>query len=332
MELLDRYLLQVQRYLPLKDREDTIKELKGLLLEDYDNRIENGENNEDALYNLLKDFGDPKEVALKYRNDAPIISREMEPFLYLVLKIVIITAPAGILLARLIDFASSNETFNLMKILLEVFYSMPAMVEGAIFGAGFVFIMFFLVGRYITPNIVLEVNEFEPNHLPLIPSKVFKVSLFESVFSISAGILFLYLINYQQGLISIYLDGNSYRLLNDHFNDILSFININVMFGIVISFIHVFKRKKTMVTSTLELMSTMFGGAIFLMLATGSIFNEVIIDGYDLDIIPTLFVIGMYVGAVLSFIGGIVIYVKVIIQRSGTEELIKDTIRKLDEL
>lgn len=332
MELLDRYLLQVQRYLPLRDRDDTIKELKGLLLEDLDNRIDNGENKEDALYNLLKEFGSPKEVALKYRNDAPIISREMEPFLYLVLKIAMISAPVAILLARLIDFASNSETFDLMKILLEVFYSIPEMVETAIFAGGFVFLIFFLINRYITPNIVLDTMEFEPKHLPLIPKNIFKVSLFESVFSISAGLLSLYLLNYQQGLISIYFDGARYPLLNDHFNDILPFININVMFGIVISFIHVFKRKKTLITSTFEFMSTMFGGAILLMLATGTIFNETIIDGYDLGIIPTLFVIAMYIGAVASFIGGIVIYVKVIIKRSGTEELIKDTIKKLDNM
>ncbi len=331
MELLDRYLLQIEKFLPLKDREDIIQELKSLLLEDLDNRMMEGGNQDDNLYQVIKEYGEPREVALRYRSDSPIFSREMEPFLYMVLKIVMITTPAAILLAKSIDFLNSGDPFNFINLLINMLYSIPDMFSAAVTAAGFVFILFYLIEKYAKPNIKLDVPEFEPKHLPQVPRKVYKVSLFESIFTIVASIVIIYLLNYQPGLIAIYYDGDSIPLLNNGFTKLLPVINTSILFAAGIAIAHAIKRRKTFITTTLEFMQTVYSGVVLALLASSDIFNTVVIEGYELEIIPRLFVIGASIGATLTILGAIVTYAKVIIARSGSEEFIKNTINKLDK-
>lgn len=329
MKLLERYLMQVERYLPIKDRKDTTLELKNLLLEDIDNRVDNGQSEEDAEYEVLKNFGNPKEVALKYRNDKPLISREMEPLLYLVLKIVVTAVPLAILLASSIAFLNNGNPFNLLDFILNIFYTIPEMFSAALSGIGMTFIIFALMEKYTKPIILKEMEEqglleFDPVNLPKVPNSIAKVSIVESWIAIAGGLLFLYLFNFQSGLIAIYFDGSSVPLLNDNFNSILQIINVGIIFGLSIEVIHLLIRKKTMITSTLELMNKILTSIIFILLATGDVLNQVVIEGYHLEILGILFIIGMVVGAVANFIGGIYVYVKVLIARGGNQEMLKN--------
>ncbi len=333
MELLNRYLNEIKRYLPFKDRDDTLKELENLLLEDLEVRVSNGENKDTALYDLIKEFGSPKEVALKYRDDQPIISREMEPMLYLILKIVAVTVPSGILLATIISSISSMSPFNFLDLIVDIIRAFPEMFFGTLAGIGIVFVIFVVIERFFKDQIEEELHEFnmpkfDPKNLPKIPVSVYKVSLFESLFLITMSILFLYFLNYQQGIISIYYDGTNEELLNAHFNSILPILNVSVIFAMIIEIIHLIKRRKTLITTTLAFMQTILAGVILILLSRESIFNKIIIEGYDLEIIPKLFVIGMIIGAIAHFIGGSVTYGKVLIAHTGQGEVLKDIINK----
>ncbi len=145
------------------------------------------------------------------------------------------------------------------------------------------------------------------------------------------SIFILFIINYQTGLIAVYYDGTSVPLLNENFDKLLPLINVCTIFGAGIAVVHVIKRRKTFITTSLQFLQTIFSGIIMILLAKGDIFNEIVIEGYDLEIIPKLFVIGMIIGAIATFIGVFVSYAKVIIERSGSEKYIKDTINKFDK-
>ncbi len=333
MKLLERYLLQVERYLPLKDRKDTTLELKNLLLEDIDSRITEGQPEDDAVYEVLKAFGEPKKVALSYRSDDPIISREMEPILYLVLKIVLIAVPFSILLSTIIGFLNNGLPFDFIDFLVTILKTIPAMFSAALTGVGSTFIVFAIIERFLKPQFLeelekQEIPEFDPLHLPKIPDSVFKVSLVESIIALAGGIIFLYIFNYQPGIIAIYFDGDTVPLLNDSFGRILPMINVSIVFGIFIEVIHLIKRSKTIITSTLELMNKVLITIIYLLLATYDVLNQVILAGYHLEVLGVIFIIGMYIGATTNFFGGIYTYAKVLISQSGKKEIIKDLINK----
>ena len=314
MELLERYLLQVERYLPLKEKIDTIEELRSLLLEEVDSRMAEGETLNDALYIVIKGFGDPKDIALKYRNDAAIISREMEPFLYLVLKIVICAVPLAILLATSISFLSRDLPFNFSDFLLNILYTLPEMFSGALSAVGTVFIVFVLIEKYLKPQFLKELEaqgllEFDPKNLPKVPNSVFKVSIAESVFAITASLVFLYILNYQQGIIAIYFEGTSIPFLNDNFSRILPVMNVS--------------RTKSMVTTTFEYMNKLLATVIFILLASSSIINTEVIEAYHLEVVVIMFIIGMSIGALANAIGGSITYGKVLLSRSGKEEILR---------
>ena len=108
MDLVDRYLQQVQRYLPAKDQDDIVNELKDdILSEVADQETHPGRPVTEAeMVNLLKHRGHPFLLAQRYRpKQDPLIGPGMLPFYWQTLKaslalaflvIVIVTAVSAV--------------------------------------------------------------------------------------------------------------------------------------------------------------------------------------------------------------------------------------------
>lgn len=304
MELLERYLNQIKKYLPLKDKEDTIKELRSLILEEFDSRIDDT-NKEEILYDIIKEYGYPVEVAARYRNTDPLISSVLRPFFYMALKIISAAVSGGMMIGTIVGYIGDNESFKLIDLLLEMAYAIPSIINALILGYGFVFLIFVLIEKYGKEEFKNEIPTFEPESLPSVPKDVFKISIFEHVFSIFAFVVFLYLLNYTEGLISITLDNIKYPLLNENFDNLLPFINFGMMFTLIITIIELSRQRRSSFTISFDLIQTMYFGIILLLLASQDIFTSEVIDGYNLGIIPNMARVMMYIGGVSTIIGKI---------------------------
>lgn len=320
MELLDRYIHQISKFLSKKDREDTIKEIRSLLLDDIDALVREGSKEEDAVLDVLTKWGDPRSVAINYRLDKPLVSRELEPIIFLVFKMVGIFLPLGLLLARTIEFVTLDDPFTAFDLILHLTYGIPDIIMTLLSTYAFIIVIFVLIDRYADFNINPPKIVFDPTMLPPIPINVFKVKLFEEVFNVFASVLFLYLVNYQQGLIAIYYDGNREPLLNNEFTHLLPLINISVLIGLSLSIFHLYKRRKTPLSYTLDLMRQVLSIVMLFLLASRDIFNEMIIDGYDLTIVPTIFKIVLIVSGVGASIGLITNVVKFFYSADETKQ------------
>ncbi|MBU1020224.1 MAG: hypothetical protein KJ847_03345, partial [Firmicutes bacterium] len=210
-----------------------------------------------------------------------------------------------------IEFFNRTESYNFMDITLNMVYTIPSIINALVAAIGFVFIANFLVARYLKPEMNENLPAFDPTKLPPIPKDVYKISVFESLFLIFGSVFFLYIINLQPGLIAIYFDGNSVPLLNENFEKILPYFNFTAILQLGIAIAHLYLRRKTFLTTTFEFFHAMLSGVVLIFLASSDVFNTVVIETYDLSIIPTMFTIGMYIGAFGSFIGGFTKYVKV---------------------
>lgn len=315
MELLERYLLQIGRYLPKKDREDTLNELRSLLLDQYDSR-NNGELEESMLiHNIIQDFGYPKDVALEYRSDQPLVSRELEPLMYLIIKIMSFTLPLSILLANLIGYLSNNDSNTIMDLLLEAAYTIPDILTSYITALGIIFIIFILINKYASIPVIVKESDFDPNSLPQIPKSVYKVSLFETVLNIFGSILFLYLINYQPGLITIMHSSVKEPLLNNNFDTLLPFLNIGSFVSLSISIIHLIKRRRNYTIATLEMLHGIYSVILLIVLATRDIFNPIIIDRYNIDFLPNVFRINMGIIGVVAIVVILIKYIRVLFSK-----------------
>lgn len=313
MELLERYLLQIQRYLPKKDKIEVIDELRSLLLDQFEAFEDPSMKDEDKMKTIIKEFGFPIEVASKYKTDKPMILRELEPFMVLLFKIVGISVPSALLFAKALEVYSNTANITTSHLLLELVKAVPSIIMAVVSAFGVIFILFTGISQSIDPSKISE--EFNPDTLPPIPQDIYKVSYIESILAVAFGFVFLYVFNYQQGLVAVYYDNVREPLLNSNFNRILPFLNISVSLSIILHGFYLFKHQKSKLSVTFEAVLQVFSGIILLLLSNADIFNPIIVDGYDLAIIPTLFRIGMIVGAVGSFIGATVTLVKVIMAK-----------------
>src|SRR5271165_5411550 len=71
MQLVDRYLQEVKRYLPAAERDDILKELSGNILAEMDDRESAAGRplTEEEQIAILKQQGSPLVVASRYRHD-----------------------------------------------------------------------------------------------------------------------------------------------------------------------------------------------------------------------------------------------------------------------
>jgi hypothetical protein len=321
MELLQRYLRQIRRYLPFKDRDETINELQSLLLDQADQLIQEGMSEEDAIRQTIIDMGDPRDVAAKYNERGPIISKELEPIMILVMKITSITLPLVLLFADTIAFVTETAEFNTLDVLINLALMIPSALYSLVIAIGMVFIVFALIERYIQPKFSVEDKPFNPDLLPIIPKKVFKVSTLGSIITVMVTIFAVYLFNYQPGLIAVYYDGDRYPLLNESFDNLVLFLNIGWFASIVLHIFYLYKQRKNLTTKTIETILAIYGGVIVILLGSSDIFNDIIVEGYNLNIITRIVTIVLIFVGIATIIGSIVDYVKLHINVDELENI-----------
>ena len=76
---------------------------------------------------------------------------------------------------------------------------------------------------------------------------------------------------------------------------------------------YVFSRKKSITSKTIELGAGVYASVVVFLLATSNIFNDVVIDAYEISFIPIVFKVVFILIAVATVIGSIVDYTKIFI-------------------
>lgn len=92
MELVDRYIHAVTQKLPSKAREEIGKELRGLIDDMLEEKAQGDQITNQHIEDVLLELGDPRELALKYRDDKKyfIGPTLFDPFV-IVLKVTLIS-------------------------------------------------------------------------------------------------------------------------------------------------------------------------------------------------------------------------------------------------
>ena len=93
MNWLERYVVEVKRYLPRNSRDDVGEELFSLLSEKVEEREEQLDRslNEEENLELLKELGHPLSMASAYRSGRSLVSEQLFPLYSLVIKYFLLT-------------------------------------------------------------------------------------------------------------------------------------------------------------------------------------------------------------------------------------------------
>ena len=161
MNLLDRYVAEVGKNLPLlKGREDIEKELRSTLEDMLEDRVSTtGRMRDEAMeIELLKEYGSPQKVAATYNPQPYLIGPRLFPFFLMVLKIVI-TVIVTVLLILTGIRAATDTPFMGMEFVNIVGKGLGGIVSAAIAAFGNVVIVFAILERVLPEKEISGFND-----------------------------------------------------------------------------------------------------------------------------------------------------------------------------
>ena len=129
MELVERYLQAVGRYLPEARRADILSELGGNLREEMEDRAERQGQplSEEEQAEVLRRYGQPVAVAARYSSAPPLIGAEIAPFYWFTLRRVTPLVVAIVVFAQVVVWVtlpgSSHDVLSLIGSLVQSLFS-----------------------------------------------------------------------------------------------------------------------------------------------------------------------------------------------------------------
>ncbi|WP_342756343.1 permease prefix domain 1-containing protein [Kineothrix sedimenti] len=259
-ELIERYLYDVVRRLPEKQRDDIEQELRSLIEDMIEEREGSGElSREECERAVLTGLGDPAKMARSYRGDKEgLISGEYYDRYCYILKIVLICAGAAILFSDIISamvHVVSDETLDIISGMgyalnegllssstwwkvFDIGITLPSALL-QIFGV--ITLIFALMQRYHV-KLDLSGEAWSVEKLPQIPYKKAMISRGESAVGIVFGVLAIILFAYSPQLMGAWVRQGEEMVSIPLFNlsiwgKVLPFFIISVMAGIISDFV-----------------------------------------------------------------------------------------------
>src|SRR5574341_3144 len=161
MELIERYLYEVGRYLPRKKRDDVLAELRSAIMDSLDARTE-GQPSEDTIISVLKEFGPPRGVAASY---APAHQYVIGPALYPTFITVLKVGVVALTIVQAVALAFALARGDALAALP----GLPgSIVQSAFSFVGSTMIVFAILERFgVQPE--QKAEEWDPRTLPALP-------------------------------------------------------------------------------------------------------------------------------------------------------------------
>lgn len=166
MDLIERYVQEVARRLPRKQRDDVARELRSALEDSIESRtgVPLDRVDEEQAVDLLLEFGSPQEVAASYRSGPDhLIGPALYPSFIKTMKVCLAVVGGLLLLSALLDMVGSSGAFGeLGSIGLRLVSNLQSTFIGLL---GLVVLIFAIIERASTPEKQAE-EEWDPRELP----------------------------------------------------------------------------------------------------------------------------------------------------------------------
>lgn len=190
--LVERYLYDVTRRLPQKQRKDIEEELRTLIEDILEERKDNGKDDAENLEKVLEELGDPAKLAMKYwEGGEHLVGGDYFPLYCQILKIVLICVTAGMVLSTVVSFfvtAASEKADGVIRLVQDGFIDLAAIPSALLQAFGAVTLVFFLLEKN---QVKLQKTDavWKIQSLPQIPGKKAVISRGDSICGIVFGVL-----------------------------------------------------------------------------------------------------------------------------------------------
>jgi hypothetical protein len=236
MSLIDKYISEVGKHLPRRNRADIEAEIRSTLEDMLEERKPApGEVDEAMVVELLKEYGAPREVAESYVGPRYLIGPRVYPTFELVTKIVLAVLLAVALAGLGISLARSSLTGP--EFLKTVGNSAAGLVSGLITAFGNIVLVFAILERVLpAKEFEKETEDWNPAELASEPDPD-QVSFGEQIFGIFFLVLFLIIFNLYPDVVGLgFFSEDDWvfisPVLTQAFFDYLPWINILILLQI----------------------------------------------------------------------------------------------------
>ena len=236
MNLIDKYIAEVGKYLPRKNRADIEAEIRSTLEDMLEERKQaQGAVNDAMIVELLKEYGAPREVAESYIGPRYLIGPRMYPIFEMVTRIVVAVLFALALAGLGIGLARSSLTGP--EFLKTVGESALGLLSGLVTAFGNIVLVFAILERTLpAKEFEKEAEDWNPADLANEPDPD-RVKFGEQIFEIFFLVLFLVVFNLYPGVIGFgFFNENDWvfisPVLTDAFFNYLPSLNILILLEI----------------------------------------------------------------------------------------------------
>ncbi|MBP2240969.1 hypothetical protein J2Z40_001529 [Cytobacillus eiseniae] len=186
MESIERYVHAVTHLLPQSQREDIAKELRGLIEDMLDERVQDGNATKKDVEEVLLELGEPRKLANKYRGtNRYLIGPELFDHYIMVLKIVLIATSAVIGVSFIIEIIMDPP--SILQAFISFIVSVVTGLPMAFAWTTFAFASLQFWGNKQLKVVDLQLNsDWKPSDLPPIPHPKGQVKKGEAI----TGIVF----------------------------------------------------------------------------------------------------------------------------------------------
>ncbi len=212
MNWLDRYLAAIGERLPARQRQDILKELRSLLLDALDHQTEGqAEYAEEDILAVIRQFGSPEEVALRYAPKPRYIIGPQLYDTYLTVTQILLTLVAfGIGVALVVELVRAD-----LSLLAVMGQTVARVLSAGVSVIGWTTLVFALIertsaGKYEAEPEGSELDDdvgnaagWDPKTLPAFVSGE-RVSISDQAFSLAVAVLALVGANYLAVQLGIY--------------------------------------------------------------------------------------------------------------------------------
>lgn len=205
MELIDRYVYAVVKHLPVAQRADIDKELRGLIEDMTAETVASGQPEKTAIDTVLRKLGHPTLLAAQYRGaEQHLIGPGLYYLYVLVLKIVLLATGGGLLIAMLVNLLVHGSEAPVQTVLETI----GSLFIGLIGAFGWVTLIFAAIERYSPEKIDVAKSEtFDPRDLPEIPRKEERIHPADPIASMIFILIAMILANFVPRLVGLYWTG-----------------------------------------------------------------------------------------------------------------------------
>lgn len=260
MELIDRYIHEVGRYLPRKDRADIQAELRSLLMDTLEARVE-GEAGEEDIVALLKEFGRPADVAASYRPESQyLIGPELFPTFRTVVGIaLLVMVVVRLVLFTLLLVTNPNP--------LEALDVLSGFVGNALIVLGAIVVIFYIF-QFLDVRMAKPDQEWDPRQLPAVEVED-EINRGWTLFGIALALVILLAVLIFPEYIGVVVTPGTPVLTNPVIASYIPLIAAALIVGLVVDFMLLRRGRWQVGTRLAKIASNVFSMVVIGLLITG---------------------------------------------------------------